>query len=51
LGNIELAKQYLQRAEETAGHTLSSKHPVMSLLHKTKAVMAEEVEGYVYSRH
>ncbi|CAF1320589.1 unnamed protein product [Rotaria sordida] len=51
LGNIEQARQYLERAEETAGRTLPSKHPVMSLLHKTKGVMAEEVEGYIYSRH
>ncbi|CAF1320554.1 unnamed protein product [Rotaria sordida] len=51
LGNIEQARQYLERAEETAGRTLPSKHPVMSLLHKTKGVMAEEVEGCIYSRH
>ncbi|CAF5195811.1 unnamed protein product, partial [Rotaria sp. Silwood1] len=31
-GNIEQAKQYLERAEEIAGHTLSSKHPVVSLI-------------------
>ncbi|CAF2356390.1 unnamed protein product [Rotaria sp. Silwood2] len=51
LGNMELAKQYLERAEETATHTLTSTHPVMSLLTKTKAVMAEEIEGYIYTRH
>ncbi|CAF3774907.1 unnamed protein product [Rotaria sp. Silwood1] len=35
-------KECPKRAEEIAGHTLSSKHPVVSLIRKTKALMAEE---------
>jgi tetratricopeptide (TPR) repeat protein len=50
-GNMEQAKEYLERAEETAGRTLSTKHPMMNLLVKTKNLMVEEVKDYVYTRH
>jgi tetratricopeptide (TPR) repeat protein len=50
-GNMDAAKEYLERAEETAGKTLSGKHPVMTLLGKTKNFMVEEVKDYVYTRH
>jgi tetratricopeptide (TPR) repeat protein len=41
LENMAQAKEYLERAEETAGRTLSAKHPMMSLPGKTKNFMVE----------
>ena len=43
------AKEYLERAEETAGRTLSNKHPVMALVSKTKNLMVDEVKVYSYT--
>jgi tetratricopeptide (TPR) repeat protein len=42
-GNMEQAKEYLERAEATASRTLPSKHPIMTLLDKTKKFLVEEV--------
>ena len=50
-GDMDTAKGYLERAEDTASRTLSAKHPVMTLLSKTKNFMVEEVKDYVYTRH
>jgi hypothetical protein len=40
---MEQAKEYLERAEETAGRTLSAKDPMMTLPGKTRNFMVEEV--------
>jgi hypothetical protein len=45
------AKEYLTRAEETAGRTLSTKHPMMALLGKTKDFMVDEEKDYCFTRH
>jgi Tfp pilus assembly protein PilF len=41
-GNNNEAKEYLERAEEIAGQTLSLKHPFMTLLDKTKNLLVGE---------
>ena len=42
--DMEKAKEYLERAEETASHMLSAKHPLMIMLKQTKSQMAVNTE-------
>lgn len=44
------AREYLERAEETAGRTLSNRHPVMTLVSKTKNFMVDDVKDDICSR-
>lgn len=50
-GDLIQAKEYLERAEETASRMLSNKHPVMNLLGKTKNFLVDEEKDNVYTRH
>ena len=44
------AKEYLERAEATAGRTLPVEHPLISLLNRTKVAWAEKTRDYTFSR-
>ena len=50
-GDLIRAKEYLDRAEDTAKRMLSSKHPVMNLLGKTKNFLVDEEKDLVFTRH
>lgn len=50
LHETEKAKEYLERAQETAKRTLSEKHPMMALLNQTSNWMAADTGDIIYCR-